>query len=278
MTAPRGRRADGGESSAGSQPARFVRIGGWWIDGFGVLRDHEIGEIDPTLTVLVGANEAGKSTQLAFLRYILFGFPRRTTSLPQYDPVRGGKHGGWVTLLEGSERHELWRYRGDKAPRLAGSAGDEGGDEALARLLGHADAGVFRSVFAFGLAELQSFDALNEEGVRQHIFSAGVVGAGRSAREASQQLDKRAGELLKGSKGKARINDLLRDIEVAHNEVNEAAREAATYGELVAEERQLQASADELRDQASAERALRAHLVALEELWPRWSSARQAES
>lgn len=280
MTAPRGRRADGGESSVatGSQPARFVRIGGWWIDGFGVLRDHEIGEIDPALTVLVGANEAGKSTQLAFLRYILFGFPKRTTSLPQYDPVRGGKHGGRVTLVEGSERHELWRYRGDKAPRLVQPDGDEVGEEAVARLLGHADDVLFRSVFAFGLSELQSFGELDKAGVREHIFSAGVVGAGRSAREASRQLGRLGEELLKGGKGKARINDLLRDIESGQSELQAAAREAATYGELVAEERRLQASADELRDQASAERALRTHLVALEELWPRWSSARQAES
>jgi uncharacterized protein YhaN len=253
-----------------------VRLGGWWVDGFGALRDYEIGGLDPALTVLIGANEAGKSTQLAFLRYVLFGFPKRSTNLPQYEPARGGTHGGRVTLLDGAERHELWRYKSDKSPRLVGPDG-EAGEEALARLLGHADAGLFRSVFAFGLTELQSFDALNEEAVRQHIFSAGVVGAGRSARDASRRLGKRVDELLRGSQGKARINDLLREIEARDAELRGATHEAASYGERVDQERSAQAVADEVQEQLAAARSHKAHLVRLAELWPRWDLARQGE-
>ncbi|HSL96524.1 MAG TPA: AAA family ATPase, partial [Thermoleophilia bacterium] len=258
-------------------PARVVRLEGWWVDGFGALRDLEIGGLSPGLTVLLGANEAGKSTHLAFLRYVLFGFPKRTTALPQYDPVAGGRHGGRVTLVDGGERYELWRYKGDKAPRLIGPGGDEAGEHVLAALLGHADAGLFRSVFAFGLSELQSFATLTEEGVRQHIFSAGVVGAGRSAREVSRQLGKQLDELLKGTRGKARINDLLRELELRQAELVSAAGEAAAYGERVAEERRALEVAEEYRRRSAGERLARARLGALGELWPRWHEAREAE-
>ena len=257
-------------------PARVVRLEGWWVDGFGALRDLEVGGLSPGLTVLLGANEAGKSTHLAFLRYVLFGFPKRTTALPQYDPVAGGRHGGRVTLLDGEEHYELWRYKDDKAPRLIGPGGDEAGEHVLAGLLGHADAGLFRSVFAFGLSELQSFATLTEEGVRQHIFSAGVVGAGRSAREVSRQLGKQLDELLKGARGKALINDLLRDLELRRAELAAAVGEAAAYGERVAEERRALEVAEEHRRRSAEERLARARLGALGELWPRWHEAREA--
>ena len=258
-------------------PARVVRVEGWWIDGFGALRDLEVGGLSPGLTVLLGANEAGKSTHLAFLRYVLFGFPKRTTALPQYDPVAGGRHGGRVTLLDGGERYELWRYKDDKGHRLIGPGGDEAGEHVLAGLLGHADAVLFRSVFAFGLGELQSFATLTEEGVRQHIFSAGVVGAGRSAREVSRQLGKQLDELLKGARGKALINDLLRDLELRQAELSAAVGEASAYGERVAEERRALEVAEEHRRRSVDERRARARLGALGELWPRWHEAREAE-
>ncbi|MBN2205277.1 MAG: AAA family ATPase [Thermoleophilia bacterium] len=272
-----GRAAGGAPVFDTSAPARVVRLEGWWVDGFGALRDFEVGGLAPGLTVLLGANEAGKSTHLTFLRYLLFGFPKRTTALPQYDPVAGGRHGGRVTLLEGEERYELWRYRDDKVARLIGPGGDEAGEHVLASLLGHADAGLFRSVFAFGLSELQSFATLTEEGVRQHIFSAGVVGAGRSAREVSRQIGKQLDELLKGTRGKALINDLLRDLELRRAELAAAVGEAAAYGERVAEERRALEVAEELRRRSADERLARARLVALGELWRRWHEARAAE-
>ena len=52
-----------------------VRITGWSIDGFGVFHDEERRDLGQGLTVLLGPNEAGKSTLLAFVRGVLFGFP-----------------------------------------------------------------------------------------------------------------------------------------------------------------------------------------------------------
>lgn len=54
-------------------------IDGWWVDGFGCLHDHEVAGLGTGVTVVVGANEAGKSTLLGFLRAVLFGFADRRT-------------------------------------------------------------------------------------------------------------------------------------------------------------------------------------------------------
>ena len=52
-----------------------MKLKGWYIDGFGMFRDHEVTNLSGGLTVFAGPNEAGKSTLLAFLRGMLFGFP-----------------------------------------------------------------------------------------------------------------------------------------------------------------------------------------------------------
>ena len=58
-----------------------MRIDEIHVDGFGLLRDRRI-EPAPGLTVIRGENEAGKSTLLAFIRAILFGFdPKNPAAL-----------------------------------------------------------------------------------------------------------------------------------------------------------------------------------------------------
>ena len=57
-----------------------MRIDGWHADGFGILKDFERADLEPGVTVLLGENEAGKSTLLAFVRAMLFGFPGARTS------------------------------------------------------------------------------------------------------------------------------------------------------------------------------------------------------
>ena len=51
-----------------------MRLNELYIDGFGHFHDRALGPMDSTLTVLYGPNEAGKSTLLAFIRTVLFGF------------------------------------------------------------------------------------------------------------------------------------------------------------------------------------------------------------
>src|SRR5690606_16379959 len=139
-----------------------------WVDGFGRFHDRSLRAFGPGLNVVYGPNEAGKSTLLAFVRTMLYGFPRRNRG-HHYPPLRGGNHGGRLVLLDNDGgRYVLERTAGARGGevRLRLPAGDYQEDGAvLQRLLGGATQGVFESVFAFSLAELEHLESLTADEV-----------------------------------------------------------------------------------------------------------------
>src|SRR5215831_5603694 len=68
------------------------------IEGFGIWNDATWGPLQPGLNVFHGPNETGKSTLMAMVRSILFGFDRRGTPR-RYEPLNGGAHGGWLDTI-----------------------------------------------------------------------------------------------------------------------------------------------------------------------------------
>ena len=66
-----------------------MRIQELYLDGFGHFHQRSIGPLSGPVTVFYGPNEAGKSTTLAFIRAILFGFPARFNSHYPRWPVGG---------------------------------------------------------------------------------------------------------------------------------------------------------------------------------------------
>lgn len=253
-------------------------IDGWWVDGFGCLHDHEVAGLGTGVTVVVGANEAGKSTLLGFLRAVLFGFADRRTGEKLYEPLRGGRHGGRLRLRDGAGgvwTLERFADGARKTVALRAPDGREAGDEELRRLLGNVDAGLFKSVFAFSLSELQDLRSLDDQGVRDRIFSAGVTGAGKSARDVIKRFDQRAAELLKQGRGQAVINDLVRDINAKRAEVSEAERAAGGYGGLLKEEGALDLQLHELESQTEPLQTRRRRLEALVEMHPQWLKLRE---
>jgi uncharacterized protein YhaN len=249
-----------------------MRIDGWRVDGFGCLKDHATGGLEPGVTVILGENEAGKSTLLAFLRAMLFGFPKKSTKERQYPPVRGGRHGGEVVLRDGQDAvWTLERYADVKgAASLRAADGRQGGEDELRRLLGGVDAPLYKSVFAFSLTELQDFATLDEEGVRDRIFSSGISGAGQSARDVIKRLDQRAAALSKQGKGDAEINNLVRDINEKQRDLVEAERRAGGYADLAAQEESCDVEARKLSEQVGPLRTRMGRLDALLELHPQW--------
>jgi len=190
-----------------------VRIARLRIDGYGLFSSFELADLDASFTVVLGPNEAGKSTLLDFLRGVLFGFPDRRRSLPYHAPLRGGRHGGAIHLLdEEGQRWTVERYVDARQATITAPDGSLATEEALKRLLGGADDALFRSVFAFGLSELASFETLDQDEVRDLVFSAGVLGAGRSATRAVRELERQQAALARPRKDDARANELGRRL------------------------------------------------------------------
>lgn len=215
----------------------------------------------PGLVVLEGPNEAGKSTLLAFVRALVF-----PESRGQGEHLKGS-----ITLHDGENRYRLERNGGRSTTKLVDArTGAQLDGARLAAIVGNLDGNVYRNVFAFGLTELQAFDALTDDAVRERLYSAAVAGAGRSASAATTKLEAVTDKLLK-PRAQSVLGDLARDLAEARRGAAQAASEARRYEQLTAELAAIAAEAEALRsDQREAADSAAWHEKLLQ-LWPDWS-------
>lgn len=254
-----------------------MRLRGWYVEGFGLLHDFRVEGLPDGLTVVLGPNEAGKTSLLAFIRGALFGYPDRRRKDRQYLPLRGGRHGGRLFVESDGSTWIVERFASPAQLSVTQPDGSLGTEADLRRLLGGVDAELHRNVFAFSLSELQEFESLQVEGVRDRIFAAGVVGAGRSARSAIDTLAAQRAEIGR-KRGECRINNLRKRVEELDEILRQAKARAARHPEL----RRAADEADEEqkrigRGLAEARREM-ARLDALLSAWPDWDEQAQAEA
>ena len=74
-----------------------MRLEELFLDGFGHFHQRAFSIEAGEATVFYGPNEAGKSTLLAFIRAVLFGYPGRRRG-SHYPPLSGGSHVGRIRL------------------------------------------------------------------------------------------------------------------------------------------------------------------------------------
>jgi len=255
-----------------------VRLTGWYIDGYGVFRDYEVRGLRDGLTIFLGPNEAGKSTLLSFVSGVLFGFPQRRGQGPLYPPLNGGRHGGRLFLAGADGEVVVERGAGDrKALRITLPGGERGTEDDLRRLVGHVDATLYRTIFAFDLHDLHSFETLKAEGIRDRIFSAGIAGAGASARQVIEALKERQAALLR-PRARAQITDLLEALIETQSKAAAARSAASDYPALVAREDAAAARVAELAGDRDEAEGRRREAQALLDLWPLWRERAEAEA
>lgn len=252
-----------------------MRISGWHVEGLGLLRDAEAGPLPEGLVIVHGPNEAGKSTLLDFLRFTLFGYPHRKAE--RRPPLRGGRHGGRLHLATPQGPLTVTRYAGERGVEVRREDGTDEGEAGLAAALGGVDATLYRNVFAFSLTELQDLATLQADAVRDRIFTAGVVGAGQSAREAIAALDRERATLLRPTAASeiTRLRKALREVE---ERLAAAREEAGRYAGLAERERTVGASIERLAARASALREQERRAARLLALWEDLAVARRAEA
>ncbi|MEO2046052.1 MAG: AAA family ATPase, partial [Pirellulales bacterium] len=156
------------------------------IEGFGVWHNLDLPGISSKLTAFYGANEAGKTTLMQFVRGILYGISpeRRQRYLP---PQEGGRPGGSMTIDDSGQHFSVMRIA-DRGPNDMGrvtitSKGNQfsstdsqnadkpiSGDRLLRETLGEVDEQTFNNLFAIGLGEIQRLSTLSGTQAAQSLY------------------------------------------------------------------------------------------------------------
>lgn len=243
-----------------------MRLTGWHIDACGHLNDVGTRGLGPTITVLVGPNEAGKTTTHYFLRGVLFGFPSgNAKDARRYKPA-DATIGGRIWLEHAGRSLQLERF-GTATPTLVDTNGSPI-ELGLDTVLGNATRQLFEAVFAVNLDDLAELGELNGDSVRERIFAASVSGGGRPARDAIADLEKQREKILRTRKGRLReLRDELQEAQAAlASAQQESQRLPAVEADLAAAREAVtdrSAELDQLRSRAD-------HLKRLTSYWQDW--------
>ncbi|MDH3949991.1 MAG: AAA family ATPase [Deltaproteobacteria bacterium] len=250
-----------------------MRLAGLHIDGFGIFHNLDITGLSPGLNVFLGENESGKTTLLAFLRIILFGFPPGQRRENIYPPLAGGRHGGYLNLLSGDkEEYVVSRYHGSKRGPLTVALpdGSQGDAEVVRQLTGAATEDLFRTVFAFSLEELQRFESLKKQEVKAAIYSAGAGVGKTSIAQVEKGLEASIGRLYKPGGKNPTINTLFRELQEIDRTIGEKVAEIDRYDELRHELDQVAAQIDLMKDRLGTKRRRLERVKLLEAAWEDW--------
>ncbi|MFY1826576.1 AAA family ATPase [Myxococcus fulvus] len=210
-----------------------LRIDSLRVRRFGHFSELSL-ELGPGLHLMYGPNEAGKSTLLAFLRAMLFGFEKRGHP-ERYAPAEEDTpFGGELRLLTATGPLTVRRMatpRGRKAESLTvlGPDGEPVSEERLKDARGHVTRELYFDVFAFRLEELAGFEQLTEaRGASDALVAASMRGA-RRLPEAMSALSKSAERLYKPSGTNPELNVKLRELEEVQEQLREQGNRPALY-------------------------------------------------
>lgn len=229
-------------------------IRGLEVDGFGDHREHRPGRLVPGLNLVLGANEAGKSTLLEAIRCGLFGFAA----------AGGGERPQRVSLELVQQDGEVLRVerRRDAAGdslRVLAADGSELGAERLHDLLGSVDRRHYASVYAFALDELQHLGTLSGTAVQNRIVGATFGASSISPQDAVESLDEELESLVDEDEGEladrtARLRALTAELAELAARREQQLLEEQSLGECEQRIDELHRRIEELRREQRASR------------------------
>ena len=205
------------------------------IDGFGIFSDKQVTGLTSGLNVIYGENEAGKTTLIEFIRRMLFGSPRKNKEVNLYPPLNGGRHGGKLKCLsaEGESLLISRNLSGKDDVTISMPAAELRGQADLDSLLSHASINIFQNIFAFTLDELQNFDSLKEDEIRNRIYGAELGLGTVSLKQVEDSINKRADEIFSPRGKKTESNILLQEIKTLEEDIRNIQKEANDYDQLM---------------------------------------------
>ncbi len=205
-----------------------MRITSCHIEQFGTLDERAFADLDHELIVLLGPNEAGKSTFFEFLKTMLFGFSPATAEKHPYRPD-SGRLSGSVAFVAGKTACSLERSLGS-TPRgrlNVGMDGLFGRKEDLRNRpipeLAPVSRDLFEAVYALTLADMVRIEGKAWDTIQDRLLGGLNIEQLRNPREVAAELEKEAARLWRTDRrGKARSADLREKIRSIRSQVREA--------------------------------------------------------
>ncbi len=218
------------------------------IDGFGIYSDFSLENLKKGVNIVLGNNEAGKTTLLKFMRYTLFGYPRLREN--RMAPIRGGTHGGRIMASMSSGQSLTIERHGRN--NLSVWLGNEQfiNEQDLSRLLGNATSSLYNNVYAITLDELVGLDSLSESGVEDRIFSVGMGLGKLSLADIDSDIRNLIGEIYKDTGRNQQIPKILRAISERKTEISKKQTYLPKRKELTAELERIEREGSRLREES----------------------------
>ncbi len=215
-----------------------MRVTDVHVDGFGVWTELLLGDLSDRVTVIYGANEAGKTTLMQFMRTILYGFSpeRRSRYLP---PVHGGEAGGTMHVDTNRQalvlQRRLYQYRTPSERETLDVRVRDGASLSpvvLDQLLTGVDEPTFNNVFSVGLRELQELGTLDDTDAAELLYKL-TTGLDRvSLVDVMRELDTECRQLLDPHDATSLILDLGLRREQLQRRVEELSQSGLRWMEL----------------------------------------------
>ncbi|EAE6661783.1 hypothetical protein BGM61_06670 [Listeria monocytogenes] len=246
-----------------------MRITSIDIIGYGKWSDAHFNNIT-NFQVFYGENEAGKSTIMAFIHSILFGFPTKQQSIPRMEPKNGGPYGGRLTLedtplgrviierLKGKATGDVRIYYGD---------GQTAGEEKLPEIIGEIDRNTYEAIFSFDIHGLQNIHQWKKKEFERYLLATGTTGSD-ALLKAAEALQKKLDSLYKPSGRNPLINQQLKKVKEAQQAFQNAKKQNAQYEQLIHEKEQAIVRQTELQKEKTTMRVELDTLATLADLWP----------
>lgn len=202
------------------------------IDGFGIFNGFSLKTLRNGVNIILGNNEVGKSTLLKFLRFTLFGYPRK--KYQRMFPLNGGSHGGRIKTILSSGKEATFERTGDDNISLFYNKQETQNQNQWSQLLGNASSELYNNVYAFSLEELTKLSSLAESGVKDKIFSVGLGLGNISLIEVEKNIREPIEKIyIKGGrKGTREIPSILDEININRKKIQEIQNNLPYYQEL----------------------------------------------
>ena len=221
-----------------------------YIYGYGKFENVKFSNLHDQ-QIFYGENEAGKSTIMSFIHSILFGFPTKQQTELRYEPKKGAKYGGQLTVLfpdKGKTVIERVKGKaiGDVSVHLEN--GRIGGEELLKELLSSVDKNLFQSIFSFNLQGLQNVHQLKGEDLGRFLFSTGTVGSDRLLK-AENELAKEIESRFKPNGRNPLLNTKLKELRSLRLELQKAEETNEQYTSLLTKRESIEKQIKEIKSE-----------------------------